>query len=414
MKLSTLSLIACVHAAVVPNGDTKKARNWPVQEVFTSDVDHKSCPIDLPLTCTNSTPIQNSCCFESPGGIMLQTQFWDYYPPIGGNESFTLHGLWPDNCDGSYEQFCDGKLNIQRGDIERIVVDEFKDPELLSKIKTSWKNFNGDDESLWVHEFNKHATCIKTIRPQCYGSEFKKDQNVYDFLSIAVKLYEKYPTFKFLAENGIVPSLTETYTFDQISDALSSNFNGHKVFFKCNRYQALQEVWYFHHLQGPLTNENFVQIPSLSNSNCPKTGIKFLPKGNFRPPPSQPPKKPDGKAGTIKLSGHSGCLISNGEWYNQGTCAKFQAKESQFGGINLVSSKGVCGVTAAGVLNCNRQNMASRFQFQVDKASGVVSFGGKSDWCFHEAGKHGSGKFVQVPIKLAEDGCDSFQIKLSQ
>ncbi|OBA19533.1 ribonuclease T2 [Metschnikowia bicuspidata var. bicuspidata NRRL YB-4993] len=428
MKVSIFTLLALVQAAALQSSETEKknsrffpAKFWPdtaklgpEQEIFGGGQSSLLCPVNLPLTCSNSTPIYDSCCFESPGGIMLQTQFWDYYPAIGRNDSFTLHGLWPDNCDGSYEQFCDGKLNIERGDIRRIVVDEYKDEALFSKIEESWKNFNGDDELLWVHEFNKHATCIKTIRPECYGAEFTRDRNIYDFLLIAVNLYEKYPTFQFLKDKGIVPSLTDTYTYDEIAEALSSNFNGHNVYFKCNRYQALQEIWYFHYLQGPLTNEEFVQIPSMLHSNCPKTGIKFLPKGDFRPPPGQPPKSPGGKAGTIKLSGHSGCLISNGQWYTQGTCAKFQAKDLQFGGTNLVSSKGVCGVTEAGVLNCNRQNQASKFQFQVDKSSGVVSYGGKSEWCLHEAGKHGSGKFAQVPIKLADGNCETFQITLSK
>lgn len=429
MKITTLLLAASAYAAAVPETEASKqshgffsgkfwpdfARTRPIQDTFSGPI---TCPANLPLTCTNSTPIHNTCCFESPGGIMLQTQFWDYYPAIGKNDSFTMHGLWPDNCDGSYEQFCNGKLNIQRGDIRRILVDEFHDPELLLKIETSWKNFNGDDELLWVHEFNKHATCIKTIRPECYGDEFVKDRNVYDFLKIAVNLYEKYPTFDFLGAHGIVPSLTQTYTFEEIDSALSAGFGGHSVFFKCNRYQALQEVWYFHNLQGPLTDENFVQIPAMMHSNCPQTGIKFLPKGDFRPPPGLPPKNPPGKTppgkpGYIKLSGHLGCLISNGQWYNQGTCARFQTRELQFGGTNIISSKGVCGIDTNGVLNCNRQNVALRFQFQIDAESGAVSYGGNSDWCFHEEGKHGSGKFVQIPVKLADGICDSFQLKLS-
>lgn len=370
------------------------------------------CPVDLPLSCSNSTPVDNSCCFESPGGILLQTQFWDYYPPIGPNDTFTLHGLWPDNCDGTYEQFCDAALNIERGEIARIVGDTFHDPELLAKMNSVWKNFNGDDELLWVHEFNKHATCIKTIRPLCYGSTYQSDKNVYDFFRISVALYEKYPTFKFLGDHGIVPSLTATYTKERIAQALSDNFGGNPVYFKCNKYSALQEVWYFHHLQGPLTGEKFVQVPSMVRSNCPESGIKFLPKGEFRPPPTQPPKDPSGRRGALKPSGHGGCIISNGNWYGHGTCATFRMVDLQFGGYNLLSSKGVCGFNDKNELVCNRQNQASRFQFQVDKSTGVVSYGGNSDWCFNEGGKHGSGKFVQIPVVLSDGQCESFKLKL--
>jgi hypothetical protein len=46
-------------------------------------------------------------CFNSPGGALLQTQFWDTAPVTGPVDSWTVHGLWPDNCDGTYEASCD-------------------------------------------------------------------------------------------------------------------------------------------------------------------------------------------------------------------------------------------------------------------------------------------------------------------
>ncbi|OBA19833.1 ribonuclease T2 [Metschnikowia bicuspidata var. bicuspidata NRRL YB-4993] len=235
------------------------------------------CPIDTPISCSTTT-FDDSCCFESPGGVILQTQFWDYDPATGPSDSFTLHGLWPDNCDGTYHQFCNDLLNIEAANIKTIIGSEFNDQALLSKMETFWKNYDGPDTLLWEHEFNKHGTCINTNSPACYGSNFKKDENVYNYYRIAFNLFEKYPTYQFLTDAGIVPSNEQTYTFDQISEALSSNFDGHSVYFNCDHENALQEVWYFHHMQGPLISESFVKIDSLTQSGCSRTGIKFIPK----------------------------------------------------------------------------------------------------------------------------------------
>ena len=46
------------------------------------------------LSCHNTTVVQDLCCFNAPGGQLLQTQFWDTSPATGPDDSWTLHGLW--------------------------------------------------------------------------------------------------------------------------------------------------------------------------------------------------------------------------------------------------------------------------------------------------------------------------------
>lgn len=46
------------------------------------------------LSCHNTATVQDTCCFNSPGGQLLQTQFWDTNPPTGPVSSWTIHGLW--------------------------------------------------------------------------------------------------------------------------------------------------------------------------------------------------------------------------------------------------------------------------------------------------------------------------------
>jgi ribonuclease T2 len=39
------------------------------------------------LSCHNTTKQTNTCCFNSPGGQLLQTQFWDTNPTTGNYKS---------------------------------------------------------------------------------------------------------------------------------------------------------------------------------------------------------------------------------------------------------------------------------------------------------------------------------------
>lgn len=375
----------------------------PLAKIF----DNHECPIDIPLSCSNKTEVTNSCCFEYPGGILLQTQFWDYYPPIGPSDMFTLHGLWPDKCDGSYEQFCDDSRNI---DSAEAVLSKFGKTKLIEKMKSFWKNFNGNDEQLWVHEFNKHATCMSTLEDGCYeGLGTKPQQNVVDFYEKTVEIFETLPTYKWLVAAGIEPSTDKTYSRDAIEKALADQF-GHPVYISCNRYNALQEVWYFHHLRGSVVTGEFVPIPSMLNSRCPADGIKWIPKKGFKPPTptkTQPigPGPTGGSGGYLRPAGHPGCIISNGHWYSSGTCATFHLFKAPFGGYNLKSSKGYCAPDKDGYLTCGPHVSAKQFQFE--KSTKMLTYGGRKGW----SAAHVPGRFEQVPVKMGKDEEVQFELR---
>ena len=43
-------------------------------------------------SCKNTTVVADTCCFNAPGGQLLQTQFWDTSPSTGPSNSWTIHG----------------------------------------------------------------------------------------------------------------------------------------------------------------------------------------------------------------------------------------------------------------------------------------------------------------------------------
>ena len=59
----------------------------------TDAVTHRNCP-STDVSCQTRYSGQNTCCFNYPGGQMLQTQFWDADPAMGPDDSWTIHGLW--------------------------------------------------------------------------------------------------------------------------------------------------------------------------------------------------------------------------------------------------------------------------------------------------------------------------------
>lgn len=61
--------------------------------VTTVSADLKSCLNNTTLSCHSSSKAP-TCCYEYPGGALLQTQFWDTNPATGPSDSWTIHGLW--------------------------------------------------------------------------------------------------------------------------------------------------------------------------------------------------------------------------------------------------------------------------------------------------------------------------------
>lgn len=224
--------------------------------------------------------MENTCCFL-PAGQILQTQFWDTQPDTGPSDSWTIHGLWPDNCDGSFPARCDPSRAYP--DIEQILSSGGASAsETLGYMRTFWKDGGGHDEALWRHEWGKHGTCVSSLDPRCYGGGggggYRPREEAVDFFQTTVGLFRRLPTYRWLADAGIHPSAgVSTYGLDRVQGALAGR-HGARVTLGCEG-DVLNQVWYHFNVRGSLQAGGFVasQPGGTSGGKCPSR-VRYRPK----------------------------------------------------------------------------------------------------------------------------------------
>jgi ribonuclease T2 len=254
----------------------------------------------------------DTCCTETYGGLFLSTQFWDTYTGLESEgqllpaETWTLHGLWPDFCNGSYTQYCDldrqydpvpspkTTTGLPNGTLVPpytgpnigTFLEPFGKYDLLDWMNTYWINQGAPNSDFWGHEFSKHATCFSTFDLPCYGPNYVKHQEVVEFFETAIMYYQRVPTYEWLKDAGITPSNSTTYTLSEIKRALTKAW-GAEPYIGCSgtRYNAteageatnstdtgrtaISEVWYYFHADGRPQEGNSVPVGAGSfNTTC--------------------------------------------------------------------------------------------------------------------------------------------------
>ncbi|KAG9091901.1 ribonuclease T2-like, partial [Ceratobasidium sp. 370] len=217
----------------------------------------KSCGGNAAVSCRNTTVQRDLCCFNAPGGQFLLTQFWDFSPAVGPSDAWTIHGLWPDHCDGTYDANCAPERELYN---ITAVLQKSGHQNLLNFMNKYWLNNNGTNEEFWEHEYNKHGTCISTLEPQCFKKTAREPfPELTTYVSKTIELYQasELPTFKWLKSKGIVPSTTATYNLTQIQNALASK-TGFIPTVGCTKQGYLSEMWYHYVVQGSVSTGKFI------------------------------------------------------------------------------------------------------------------------------------------------------------
>ncbi|KAK5086502.1 hypothetical protein LTS08_004189 [Lithohypha guttulata] len=263
----------------------------------------RSCPAQSPSSV-------DTCCTETFGGLILLTQFWSTYTGLEAQgqllprDTWTLHGLWPDFCNGSYTQYCDLRRQYDpvpspnttnglpngtvvppyRGAPVSTFLEAFQRYDLLDYMNTYWVNQRASNNEFWAHEFSKHATCFSTFQLPCYGPRYQNHSDVIDYFETTIEYYRRFPTWGWLAQNNIRPSNTTQVTLSDVQGTLA-RASGATPYVGCSgpRYNetdagrggndtgrtVISEAWYYMHVFG--RPQEGVAIPvnaTGSSSNC--------------------------------------------------------------------------------------------------------------------------------------------------
>lgn len=326
---------------------------------------HDYCPSNVGLSCTGTN---DTCCQENTFGIFMGTQFWDYNPATGPADLFTTHGLWSNKCAGGYGTYCNPAWEVEN---VTQTLQDLGQTKLLKEMSYSWKNNEGTDEDLWMHEFNKHGTCMATVNPDCYLEDAPKYQYVADYFTSAVALQKTIPTYEFLKKSGIVPTTEKQYATADIRAAIKKGF-GYNVSLSCDSDGALSEVWYYFSLKGAVASGTFIPAAAQALGTTCNDTLWYIPKGETVPGSSS---GSDSQVGTLTLGSQSGCLVASGAWSTSATCASFTLADATFGGVSLNSSAGPCNIVD-GVFSCAASN--SLAQFTTSGSS--ILYNGDSNW----------------------------------
>ncbi|KAG9045986.1 ribonuclease T2-like [Tulasnella sp. UAMH 9824] len=180
-----------------------------------------TCGTSGPQTCHNTTAQSNLCCFESPGGQIVQVQFWDTNPSTGPTNSWSRRSMvFGPISDGTYDSNCDASRNY--ASITQVLQNNGKS-SLVTYMNQYWVDINGDNESFWEHEWSKHGTCMSTIKSTCLPAGSTTGADVAYYFQRAVDTFQNLPTYQYLSAAGITPSTSDTYTYTTLANAIKAS-----------------------------------------------------------------------------------------------------------------------------------------------------------------------------------------------
>ncbi|XP_042423008.1 extracellular ribonuclease LE-like [Zingiber officinale] len=177
------------------------------------------------------------------------------YPTSGKPASdFGIHGLWPNNNDGSYPSNCDPDSPYDPSQIK----------DLLSSMKANWPTLacpSSDGSEFWSHEWEKHGTCSESILDQ------------HSYFEASLQLKKQTNLLQILEDAGIHPD-GELYSLNSIRSAISDGI-GYTPGIECNVDESGNNQLFQVYLCVDTSATNLTDCPVYPRSKCSSSSIEF-------------------------------------------------------------------------------------------------------------------------------------------
>ncbi|GMH27565.1 hypothetical protein Nepgr_029408 [Nepenthes gracilis] len=177
------------------------------------------------------------------------------YPTTGKPASdFGIHGLWPNNDDGSYPSNCDPNNPFDPSQIQ----------DLLSSLQAEWPSLScpsSDGTSFWTHEWDKHGTCSESVLDE------------HDYFAAALALKSQANLLQALENAGINPN-GSFYALSDIDNAIEqATGNKNYGYVSCNTDDYGNGQLYQVYICVDHSGQNFINCPTngVTDQNCPSS-----------------------------------------------------------------------------------------------------------------------------------------------
>ncbi|CAO2829584.1 unnamed protein product [Amaranthus hypochondriacus] len=168
------------------------------------------------------------------------------YPSTGKPEAdFGIHGLWPNNNDGTYPSECDPSRPFDQSQVS----------ELLRRMQREWPTLacpSGDGMKFWSHEWEKHGTCSSL------------DQHSY--FQFTLDLKNQVNLLQALATAGIEPN-GQSYSLTSIKDAIKEGV-GYTPYVECNVDTSGNSQLYQIYLCVDPSASTLIECPIFPHGKC--------------------------------------------------------------------------------------------------------------------------------------------------